>query len=163
MARARDLGGVDAAQRRQRGWAPPEDPALVSAVIDKGHAREDRHHQDQVDQELRLQRSLRDGRVELRGEHLRERRREGVATTEPRQRWRQPRQIGATNCAPRETGRAVWFSCGGLCWTAYLKEPRHAPRPRPQPATRARNAARFQVWLPKNVTSTLPRCAATIP
>ena len=52
--------------------------SLVSSVVDKRHAGEDRRRQEPADPQLRLLRDLRDGRAELRGEHLRARGREGL-------------------------------------------------------------------------------------
>jgi hypothetical protein len=50
---------------------------LVSSVVDDETQAEDRRGQAAADQALRLQRDQRDGRAELRGQHLRPRRRWG--------------------------------------------------------------------------------------
>ena len=46
--------------------------SLVSSVVDKDDAGEDRRRQEPADPQLRLLRGVRDRRAELRGQHLRQ-------------------------------------------------------------------------------------------
>ena len=76
--------------------------SFVSNVDRQGHAGQDRRDQEPLDQVLRLQRSLGQRRALVRREHLRPRRREGIAGEE------------AVRERNRPTGRwAIAFICEG--------------------------------------------------
>ena len=80
----------------QKGLDQADQPGLERRR--QGNAGQDRHRQEPPDQELRVLRRMRDRRVELRGQHLRARRRKGV--TGARSAFR----------ALTDIGSHIWFS-----------------------------------------------------
>ena len=74
--------------------------SLVSSVVDKDDAGEDRHRQGPADPQLRLRRGLGDRRAELRGQHLRPGRRQARQPLSPNNGLGSPR--------PRAIMRRRW-------------------------------------------------------